>query len=471
MTKSPSPSSDPVRAYLGGLSKPALVALVMDHADGPFRAHLELKAARCAPKGPDLPRLRNHLQEILDDMRGYDYREAADHARRLDGFAETLNGMIRDGNASAAMELAAEALEGVENRYGDVDDSGGYVGESACLLREVHRSACAAAGADPETLAQWLFRMEMHGEYGLFENLLEEYREALGERGVARYRKIAEEIWDCVPPIGPGEEVPADGNRWRIASIMMGLAGDDPEACLDVLVRDLSDPSRYLRIAEHCLKAGWPERALHWAEAGVQAFNDPGSRLRAFLAERYGGQGRIQEALALCWANFHEHPELGTYQALLAMARKAHSVPAQRDRALEFIREKYAKTKSRKNRWNRADLDLLVRIHLQEKEPQAALAAAREGGCRFETWMALAGSLEKDQPQDALVILDSQLETIIAPMGEDAYQQATDTLKRIHGLAARVGSPGLFATTLGRVVSAHGRKRNLMARIKKAGLV
>lgn len=385
-----------------------------------FRAHLELQAARRAPKGPDLRRLRDHLEEILDDMRGWDYRETASHAENLERFARTLQGLITDGHPAAAMALAAEALEGVEARYGEVDDSDGCVGDTAHSLRQVHRLACSLVGPDPEALASWLFRMEMRNDYGLFDGLLSEYRPTLGERGLANYRRLAEEVWDRIPALKPGKEGRNDADRWRITSIMKTLSEGDPEAGLDVLTRDLSDSYRFLEAAEHCLNAGWADRATDWAERGIKAFKEPDACLRAFLADRYLKVGRNPEAVELRWANFQERPELESYQALLVAARKGKDAPAQRERALAYLREHFVKTRAGQTRWNHPDLDLLVRIHLHEKAPLEALWAAREGGCRHTTWMTLAERLESGHPEETLQILQEQIDKIIAPTGDEA---------------------------------------------------
>lgn len=463
--------SDPVAAYLRAQDKPTLVALILEHADEAFLACLELQAARCAPKGPDLRCFRDHLEEILDGMRGWGYRETAGHAENLERFAGTLQDLIADGHPAAAMELAAAAMEGVEARYGDVDDSYGCVGGAARMLRQVHRLACGLAGPDPEALAQWLFRMEMRSDYGLFDGLLPDYRTILSERGLACYRRLAEEVWDHIPPLKPMEEQSGSVGRWRITSIMKALVEDDPEAGLDVLLQDLSTSSRFLEVANHCLAAGWSDRAIQWAEEGLRAFEKPDSRLRAFLADRYLGTEQTLEAVELRWANFQERPDLDSYQAFLAAARKETEAYAQRERALGHLRERFAAAQAGQNRWSRSDLDLLVHIHLYEMAPLEALKAAREGGCQHGTWMTLTECLERSQPEEALRILQEQLDAIVAPTGDEAYRRATGALLRIRDLAARTKRPGAFNATLAQVMATHGRKRNLLARIKKAGLM
>jgi len=456
--------------YLQRLAKPDLVRLILDHADEAFRSHLELQAARHASKGPDLARFRGQLQHVLDDMDGCDPWMAPTGASGLGRFADSLRGLIQDGHLAAAMELAQEALEGLEDVYENVDDSDGELGDAGAELREIHRIACGLAEPDRTRLAEWLFQREMHNDYCLFDGLLNEYRPILGETGLAHYRRLAEAIWDRIPPLAPNQEARDEGDRWHITSIMRSLAAQDPDALLGVHLKDLSSAHRFLEIAEHCLKAGWSERALEWAERGVEAFPKADARLQAFLAERYAKCQRISEAIELRWQLFRDYPELENYQRLLETGKMVGDASVHRDRALAFLRERFTTGKEHPNRFQRTDLDLLTRIHLHEKAPLDALSAARQGGCTHRTWMLLAERLERSHPQEAIQILRDRLDTIIAPMKEDSYCEAVKVLQRIQDLTGRTKQPGVFTATLAQVMTTHGRKRNLVARIKKAGL-
>ncbi len=463
---------NPIRAYLQRLEKTVLVDLILEHADEAFRDHLELQSARNQPKGPDLARFRKHLRALLDDLDGWDRWTAAEGAEGLSRFAESLQGLIADGHPSGAMELAREALEGLEEVYGNTDDSDGCLGDAAAELRAVHRLACGLAGPEPRVLAEWVYRMEMRSDFGLFDGLLEEYRAVLGEAGLAHIRRLAEQQWDQFPPLGPRKEGPSslDYDRARITSLMKNLTADDANAGLEVRLRDLSSSYRFLEVAEFCLRSGWPDRAVEWAEKGLRAFPVADSRLQDFLAERFAASGRHDEALELRWTIFQARPELDSYQALIASAAKWGGALAARERALSFLQARFETNRNHPNRFQRSDLNLVTRIHLAEKAPLDALKAAQAGGCSQATWMALAQRLEEGHPEAALPILQAQMDALIAPKNDEAYKDAVAVLKRIQALAIRLQKPGAFATSLAQVMTTHGRKRNLVARIQKAGL-
>lgn len=458
--------TDPIRAHLLRLDKPALVELILKHAEDGFLARLELQVARQAPEGPDLARFRTRLQTILDDLGWEEGTTSAD----LDRFADSLRNLMADGHPGAAMELAAAALEGLEGVWDNVDASDDYMGSVATELREIHHEACRKLRPDPRELADWVFRMEMTNDYGTFDNLMDEYRPLLGKKGLEQVHRLAFEAWDRVPPVGPGDKKGLDYRQSCLMRFMLTLTQSDPEAHVAILEKDLSGPMGFLAVAEYCLASGWPDRAIAWVEKGLRAFpgNDP--RLASFLADRYAEAGRLGEALALRWSRFEADPGLETYKALVALAHRTGEIEVWRKRALGLMQDRVEAGASQPGRFLRQDCDQLALIHLHEKAPLEALAAARKGGCTQGTWMLVARALERKEPLDALKILQEQLDPIIAPMKPEGYREAVAVLGRIRDLAQRLQQPGLFATTMALVMTGHARKKNLVSLIRKAGL-
>lgn len=244
----------------------------------------------------------------------------------------------------------------------------------------------------------------------------------------------------------------------------------DPEAHVAVLQRDLSGPSEFLEVAQYCQDSGWPDRAIEWAEKGIQAFQGKEPLLCSFLADRYAATGRLEEGIALQWTLFQADPDLETYKDLVALARRTGEEEIWRQRAQGLVWEHFEVSRKSTSRVRQQNLDLMVRIHLHEKAQMEALAAARKGGCRYDTWMLLAKGLETKHPGEAVTILQEQLDPIIAPMKPESYRAAVAVLGRIRELAQRLKQPGLFTTTLAGVMADHGRKKNLATLIHKAGL-
>ena len=72
------------------------------------------------------------------------------------------------------------------------------------------------AKPDPEVLAARFFAWEVGGNYAMFYGVVKSYADVLGEKGLAEYRRLAEEEWAKVPTLGPGgvvlrpPEIPPD---------------------------------------------------------------------------------------------------------------------------------------------------------------------------------------------------------------------------------------------------------------------
>jgi uncharacterized Zn finger protein len=240
----------------------------------------------------------------------------------------------------------------------------------------------------------------------------------------------------------------------------------DVEALVAVKKRDLSMPYGYLQIAETYRAARKHDLALEWAERGLAAFPQRrDSRLVEFLAAEYHRRKRHDEALALIWAEFVDSPDLEHYRLLKEHAGKSGAWPSWREKALEHLREARAKgpkTRGTAGIWARDASSELVQVFLWEKDAQAAWREAQAGGCSEALWMELAKRREQDHPQDALPIYRRQIEPILRHMGNDAYREAVQMLRRIRGVLVRLGREAEFAAYLQSLRAVHKPKRNFI---------
>lgn len=279
------------------------------------------------------------------------------------------------------------------------------------------------------------------------------YRDVLGPDGTRRYRQLASERWAAVPPLGPGEEDPDRfGARFRITRIMEGLAESDGDldALVEVMARDLSFPYHYLRIAEVLLEAGDEARAVEWAERGISESARPDGRLEQFLADAYQRLGRGDEAVALAWEDFARTPRLAEYRTLRRHAGQIGVWPDWRERAVEVLR-------------GQRDRSELVRVLLDEDDPDAAWEEACAGGCHEGLRLQLARVRAETNPADAIPIYERAVARAIQRKNKNGYREAVDIVGDIEALMRRAGGPFDFGTYLRGMRAEHGRKRNLMA--------
>ncbi len=474
--------AEDLRAYLLGLAKTDLVSLLLDLADDDDRLHrrLTLRAAQASPGTLNLSLWKGALEEVLGSGDLTDYRDAYSYAEEIEEVVDSLEDLLRAGQADGVIQLAEHGLSEIEDCMEYMDDSDGWMSGHLHRLQELHLEACRVARPDPVKLAERLFEMEMASSFDTFHQAALVYRDILGETGRAAYRQLVETDWAKVPVLKPGDEDPDRyGRRYRVTSIMAALARADGDlaALVAVKSRDLSQPYAYLEIASLYEDAGEPALALDWAERGWRAF--PGAqrdeRLRAFIAKAYQGQGRRDEAMALIWEAFADQPDLGTFGQLEQHGRRAKQWANWRERALGLIRERIADKSTDPPggpRWMRGtsrDHSLLVEIFLHEGDEEAAWREAQAGGCSQRLWLALAKRRETAHPEDSVRIYQAHIDSLLRHTGDRVYQDAVGMLQTIEQLLARSGREGAFRSLLTDLRTVHKRKRNLMKMLDKKG--
>jgi uncharacterized Zn finger protein len=469
----PAEIMDNVRAYLARQEKDVLVELLMKQVveDNRLRRKLGMKAARNTSSGIDLMPYRAAINQAISAERFVDYGSAWGYARGIGEVVDSIEELVNEGHATEGVEMAEYALEAVEEAMGYVDDSSGNMGELLERLQEIHHAACQKAKSEPEALAKRLFEWELRTEYDVFYGASRTYADVLGEKGLALYRRLAEEQWAHVPGLKAGQDDPAKyGKRFRLTHVMETLAqqSNDVEALVAVKSRDLSSASQYLEIAQVYKQAGKLDVALEWAERGLKDFPEKtDSRLREFLAEEYHGRNRQPEALALIWAEFVDSTHLDQYKKLKIHADRAGEWLTWRVKALAFLKEQAdkAKREEKRNRWDwgpRADYSELVRIFLWEKDVEAAWRHAQEGGCSEGLWLELADLRGKYHPEEALPIYQRQIEPALGHKNNVAYEEAVRFLRKIRMVMGLLGQNKEFDQYLESLRAAHKPKRNFI---------
>jgi hypothetical protein len=462
-----------VRTWLAARDKSQLVDLLMEQAmaDGRLRQRLTLEVARSGAKGIDLRTYRRAIDAAVNAGGFVDYEDAFDYAHGIEEAVKGIEALLRDGHAAEAIELAEYALERVEGAIEHMDDSDGHMGGILEQLQTLHLAACKQTNPDPVALAKRLFAWELRTPWDTFYGAAATYADVLGQTGLATYRELAEAEWARVPTRGSGDASRLESHRdFRITHIMETLAeqAGDLEALVSIKQRDLSLPYGYLQIAQLYRDSKHPDQALEWAERGLKAFPDrPDSRLQDFLADEYHRRKRHDEAMALIWAQYTSQPQLEMYQKLKQHADRIRQWSPWREKALAELRRAIAAGKRRLTigswAWeDRTGHSPLVRIFLWEKDPEAAWAEAKSGGCTHDLWLDLAAKREKDHPEDALVVYQAQVEPTLAQKNNDAYREAIGLLRKVRGLLIRLGREPEFGDWLAALRLAHKPKRNFM---------
>lgn len=305
------PVADPtdeidLAAYLRGLDHEALVELLVERAaeDDLFDARLRMAAARTSVGALSLGAFRQALEAAFETDGYIGYREAYDYTSGIDSVLDSLGRLLEDGHAEAVVALAEHAADLAEAALGYLDDSDGGMSGVAEHIRELHLAACVASPPEPFALARNLYDRERHeGDLEIFSGAAGTYADVLGDEGLAEYRRLAQQEWDELPPLGPDDEGSWSSRRSRATQIMLTLAdlSGDVDAVVAVLAHDQSSAYQFVRIAETLQSAQRHDEALEWALKGVSLHGFDDRRLVELVAEEHlrgghpgsGGRGAV----------------------------------------------------------------------------------------------------------------------------------------------------------------------------------
>ena len=448
-----------IRDHLKAKGIDALVAMILDIAERDPALFRRLDAAAAAIDADDRT-LEARLRKLIDAATrsgGYiDYREAAGWAQGVDSALDAVADLATGKRAGVAMKLAERALDRIARAAEEIDDSDGHCGGLLERARDIHCTAAGAARPDPVALARALFAREMAVEYGTFDDAATRYADALGEAGLAEYRRLAAAEWAKLPP--RAGRAPAahesDGNYDALKRILDAFAEHDGDVAARIALRtkDLSAPWHYLQLAEFCQAQGRDDDAVRWATEGLWVFEDerPNERLLFFAVDLLCKAGRGSEAEAQIWRCFEKAPSLELYARLRRLAGKGvhpHAVNVLQARLAGETR----------TRWH-SPADLLIRVQMHEESFDAAWATVRAHGASAGVKEALARASEATHPREALAVYAERIDQLAEGGGNPAYAEAAALIARMAALHSAAEQSAYVATLRARF----GGKRNFM---------
>jgi uncharacterized Zn finger protein len=429
-----------IREHLKQRGVDALVDMITGLAERDPALFRRLDAAAVALNEDD-ETLRKRLRKAIDNATGtqgyMDYRETPDWAAEVDAVLETVAGLASGPRAGLAYELANHALDRIGQALEDIDDSDGYGMSLLESARDIHLAAVVHLKPEPIELARDLFAREMADEYGSFDGAVQRYGNALGEAGLAEYRRLAGAAWEKTAR-SPGRKGRQDDDddgvdRYRVRSILDFFAerDGDVDARIALRARDLSSQSDCRQLAEFCRQHGRDAEALRRAEEGLWMFEDgrPDAGLVTLAADLLAKAGRKGEAAAHLWRLFQKEPSFDLYARLGKIGGKDA-----REQAVSFLEREQASGK--RFGWNRP-VDLLIRIRIEEKKFDAAWAAVRVHGAPGGLTNELAGKCEASHPREVLEVYTKQVDQLVNAAGNANYERAAKLVNKIATLQAK----------------------------------
>jgi uncharacterized Zn finger protein len=463
------PTRSELRDRLAALGPEALADLLVEQSLDDEYLHARLLARTSGSSLDAATRFRQlvHAFDATVDPGAFvGWGEAYGFAQALEEIVDIVEQQLGTGNASEIVAFCEHALRRVEAAHEHVDDSNGELGAIGERLEELHLAACREGRPDPRELAERLFRWELDGEWDTFFGAAGRYADVLGDRGMARYRELAQAAWADEPELGSGAAGAWSPRRFRLSSVMENMVRceGDVDALVAVLARDRSSPHRYLLIAEELLAASRDGEATEWAERGLAAFDgslDPG--LVDFVCERYAEAGHHERAIQLAWETLEHTRRADAYERLATLAAGAGSWDSCRESARDVLRS------GPRSPWGARDRSELVNALLREGDHEQAWHEAKQGGCRRDLWLALASARDREHPADALEVYLSQIEPAVRSSDNHTYAGAVEWLEKARTMFTRLREEDAFDELVRDIRKRHHAKRNLIRRLDERG--
>ena len=452
-----SPVLDRIRAHLKQKGVDTLVEMIVELAERDTALLRKLDIAATGSSNRDVKRLAKQLRRAIDVATrtggSARYDDTRDWADNVGTALDAVSQLVEGRHAALAMDLALHAIDCIEDAIDDVGDSDG---EAYALLEQagdIHLAACLAARSDPVVLARDLFARQLHGQHGTFYRAVVRYDEALGEAGLAEYRRLALEAWEKLPP--PTRR--AEGNE-RDVSVLVDVLDffaerdGDVGARIELRSQSLSKSSDYLNLAKFCLAQGRAEEALRRAEEGLWMFEDgrPDEQLVLFVVALLAKAGRQEDAIIHLWKAFEKFPSLDLYRQIRELGGKSA-----RERALAHLEAKAAASRAMTDR----SVSTFIEVLMEEEMYEAAWTALRS---HPEMGPYLTGPLaeasEETHPQEALAVHARNIEFHISTGGRAGAEEACRLIARM----ARLRDPAVQAQYVASLKQRHRLKRTFI---------
>ena len=261
------PSESPIERYLASLDVAGLTELVVELAStGPAAARL--LESRAALATGDLSSLAEELMDAVKHAtspRGFiHYRRTFEIGTDIQQVLDELEALIQHGGADAARPALLKALTATRRMTLQADDSGGVIGDACQRAAELYARSCVEGHPDGVKLARWLLKFRKDSP-GWPETPLEMFAPALGDKGLAVYRKGVADL--------DAEQAGHDHvGRFDVKRMLLELADHDGDvdAAIALLTRD-QERLAHGEVINRLLAAGREEDAVAWTDRAVAA--------------------------------------------------------------------------------------------------------------------------------------------------------------------------------------------------------
>ncbi len=362
-------------------------------------------------------------------------------------------GVVVDAiEAEAESNPSRELLKLIELSVGRVvkvilksDDSSGMMGDVAHRLLAVHEQVAAAGAAEPKALARWMIKFGFDDQdFFTIDPVV--YAPALGDKGMAVYRKSVEER----------TAQPRVSFAVKNAIERLAILDGDVDAIVALFGQDLSSPYQYTRVAEAMLELSREDDALRWAERGIEVTSGwQVKHLYDIAAGVHEAKGDPAAVLGVRLDHHQNMPSSSTYGVLRDAANAAGSWGSHVSEAREVL--------------GRRDRGSLVDVLLADGEVEVAWSVAADDLDELgdDRLVRLAGAYEAVDPAASVEVYVRVVESILETTDRRAYRAAAKQLKNASRAAGAARLAAEHQTYLVGLREQHRRRPTLVAMLDK----
>ena len=390
----------------------------------------------------------------------YRWRASNAHGAQMHEAVDILEASIASTDPKEVYAVTTKAIASAMKVIARADDSSGIIGDACRRLLALHPVAALAAHAPPAALVTWMITFQFDGDVDYFELDPAAYAPALGELGMARYRR---ELAAVKAELGPR---PSEDARWSSPHSHAWFVLDWNERRLAVFEHDIDaiirTHARDRRVAawlqdtaEAFEEIGEIDLAIDWArqaaefDAGHQA-----KRAADYLADLLAAH-RPDELLPERLEAFRRWPTSSTAAQLHAAAGTAWS--------------EYANEVSERLAPLPRDAVLFTLLTLNDV-PRAWELAHELELSDADTWARLAKAYEKVDAFAVLSVLERLVRGDLVEPDAKRYRTAAVRLDRMRAIAAGTDHVGEVDELIAELRQANRHRPRLQQEFDRAGL-
>lgn len=388
------------------------------------------------------------------------YSAANAHGRDMHEAVDFLVAAIQTTDPAEIYAVTHKAVASSLKVIARADDSSGIIGDACRRLLELHPQAAAAARTPVGKLIDWMVTFQFDQEVDYFELDPVAYAPALGEVGMAAYRKRLAEVETRLGPQPSAEDRWASGHSHEWFTLdwnaqRLAVLDHDIDAIIRTHAKDRKVAAWLEDTAVAFEEIGEIDLAIDWAKQATDSDRGHQSLKAGDYWCRLLEQHRPAEALDARLVVFRRWPSSTTAAWLHKAVGQAW--PVYRDEVVATLAA--------------SPNDAVLFALLSLKEPRFAWKLAHSLALDSNhTWSELVKAYEKVDPLAVLPIHQRLVENELVEAGAQHYRVAARRLAKMRKLSAGSDQAVEVNDLIADLREIHRRRPRLQQEFDRAGL-